>query len=213
MILYYTSSIRKRKCKTFSRVLLTEHRTKVQRAFIIVCLFRQSFFFFRPKRTMLFLRSSWICRSRRLTARICCSTSAPFPTHSPTKCRLSTSAPTLLTGSGQDNIQFLHDKHIFDTTYFNFVWFLCSNIPPTVQTVQQGEDVLLSNIQLSTVVLAGDAGSLQREAVAKELVGIVAQSPGEQQRSLWMVSWTCWPRTTGGYSRCLSNVQYRVLDM
>lgn len=45
----------------------------------------------------------------------------------------------------QDNIQFLHDKHIFDTTYFNFMWFICSNIPPSLP---ECKEVMLSNVKL-----------------------------------------------------------------
>lgn len=44
-----------------------------------------------------------------------------------------------------DNIQFLHDKHVFDTTYFNFMWLICSNIPPSVP---ESNEVVLSNVQL-----------------------------------------------------------------
>ena len=28
----------------------------------------------------------------------------------------------------KDNMQFLHDKHIFDTSYFNFMWHLCCGV-------------------------------------------------------------------------------------
>ena len=44
-----------------------------------------------------------------------------------------------------DNIQFLHDKHVFDTTYFNFMWLICSNIPPSLP---ECKDVMLSNVKL-----------------------------------------------------------------
>jgi len=44
-----------------------------------------------------------------------------------------------------DNIQFLHDKHIFDTTYFNFMWFICSNIPPSLP---ECKEVMLSNVKM-----------------------------------------------------------------
>ena len=44
-----------------------------------------------------------------------------------------------------DNIQFLHDKHVFDTTYFNFMWLICSNIPPSVP---ESNEVVLSNVKL-----------------------------------------------------------------
>ena len=44
-----------------------------------------------------------------------------------------------------DNIQFLHDKHVFDTTYFNFMWLICSNIPPSVP---ESKEVMLSNVKL-----------------------------------------------------------------
>lgn len=46
-----------------------------------------------------------------------------------------------------DNIQFRHDKHIFDTTYFNFMWLLCSSVPPTLP---DNKEVMLSNIKLGT---------------------------------------------------------------
>ncbi|KAJ7390778.1 Ubiquitin carboxyl-terminal hydrolase 34 [Desmophyllum pertusum] len=51
---------------------------------------------------------------------------------------------------GHDNIQFLHDKHVFDTTYFNFMWLICSNIPPSVP---ESREVVLSNVQLGTSFL------------------------------------------------------------
>lgn len=44
-----------------------------------------------------------------------------------------------------DNIQYLHDKHVFDTTYFNFMWLICSNIPPSLP---ECKDVMLSNVKL-----------------------------------------------------------------
>lgn len=44
-----------------------------------------------------------------------------------------------------DNIQFLHDKHVFDTTYFNFMWLICSNIPPSIL---ESKEVMLSNVKL-----------------------------------------------------------------
>ena len=44
-----------------------------------------------------------------------------------------------------DNIQFLHDKHVFDTTYFNFMWLICSNIPPSLP---ECKEVMLSNVKL-----------------------------------------------------------------
>ncbi|KAL9953976.1 hypothetical protein ACROYT_G041461 [Oculina patagonica] len=49
-----------------------------------------------------------------------------------------------------DNIQFLHDKHVFDTTYFNFMWLICSNIPPSVP---DSNEVVLSNVKLGTSFL------------------------------------------------------------
>lgn len=49
-----------------------------------------------------------------------------------------------------DNIQFLHDKHVFDTTYFNFMWFICSNIPPSLP---ESKEVMLSNVKLGTSFL------------------------------------------------------------
>lgn len=48
-----------------------------------------------------------------------------------------------------DNIQFLHDKHIFDTTYFNFMWFICSNIPPSLP---ECKEVMLSNVKLGKIM-------------------------------------------------------------
>ncbi|EDO36756.1 predicted protein, partial [Nematostella vectensis] len=59
-------------------------------------------------------------------------------------------SPDLADWIWRDNIQFLHDKHIFDTTYFNFMWFLCSSIPPTLESTQE---VFLSNMQLGTSFL------------------------------------------------------------
>lgn len=61
-----------------------------------------------------------------------------------------TLSPDLADWIWQDNIQFLHDKHIFDTTYFNFIWLLCSSLPPTLPDSQE---VILSNIKLSTSFL------------------------------------------------------------
>lgn len=51
-----------------------------------------------------------------------------------------------------DNIQFLHDKHIFDTTYFNFMWFICSNIPPSLP---ECKEVMLSNVKLGKCLCLG----------------------------------------------------------
>ena len=55
-----------------------------------------------------------------------------------------------------DNIQFLHDKHVFDTTYFNFMWLICSNIPPSVP---ESNEVVLSNVQLGNYAFCLVLGS------------------------------------------------------
>ena len=39
----------------------------------------------------------------------------------------------------EDNVQFLRDKLIFDTTYFNFMWQFCSSVP---KTIEDGSDHL-----------------------------------------------------------------------
>ncbi|XP_027055599.1 ubiquitin carboxyl-terminal hydrolase 34-like [Pocillopora damicornis] len=49
-----------------------------------------------------------------------------------------------------DNIQFLHDKHVFDTTYFNFMWLICSSIAPSVP---DSKELVLSNVKLGTSFL------------------------------------------------------------
>ncbi|CAH3140586.1 unnamed protein product [Pocillopora meandrina] len=49
-----------------------------------------------------------------------------------------------------DNIQFLHDKHVFDTTYFNFMWLICSSIAPSVP---DSKELMLSNVKLGTSFL------------------------------------------------------------
>lgn len=56
-----------------------------------------------------------------------------------------------------DNIQFLHDKHVFDTTYFNFMWLICSNIPPSVP---ESNEVVLSNVQLGNYAFCLVLGSI-----------------------------------------------------
>ena len=68
-----------------------------------------------------------------------------------------------------DNIQFLHDKHVFDTTYFNFMWLLCSNIPPSLP---ESKEVMLSNVKLGNYFFPSMPVSLTEKYI------ILMYSPG-----------------------------------
>lgn len=58
--------------------------------------------------------------------------------------------PELASWIWKDNIQFIRDKQIFDLTYFNFIWLLCSNIALTFTDSSQ---TALSNVKLATSFL------------------------------------------------------------
>lgn len=58
--------------------------------------------------------------------------------------------PDLSSWIWKDNIQFIRDKQIFDLTYFNFMWLLCSKIAPTFTESSQTS---LSNVKLATSFL------------------------------------------------------------
>lgn len=47
----------------------------------------------------------------------------------------------------EDNIQFIKDKYIFEHTYFNFMWQVCSFIP---QTIANSQNIQLPCAQLAT---------------------------------------------------------------
>ncbi|XP_035204418.1 ubiquitin carboxyl-terminal hydrolase puf-like, partial [Stegodyphus dumicola] len=47
----------------------------------------------------------------------------------------------------QDNMQFLQDKSLFEHTYFNFMWQICSHIP---QTLCAHNDITLLSAKLGT---------------------------------------------------------------
>ena len=58
--------------------------------------------------------------------------------------------PELLSWIWKDNIQFIRDKQIFDLTYFNFMWILCSKVAPRFTESSQTS---LSNVKLATSFL------------------------------------------------------------
>ncbi|CAB3983712.1 Ubiquitin carboxyl-terminal hydrolase 34 [Paramuricea clavata] len=58
--------------------------------------------------------------------------------------------PELLSWIWKDNIQFIRDKQIFDLTYFNTMWLLCSKVAPTFTESSQTS---LSNVKLATSFL------------------------------------------------------------
>ena len=58
--------------------------------------------------------------------------------------------PELASWIWKDNIQFIRDKQIFDLTYFNFIWLLCSKIALTFSDSSQTS---LSNVKLATSFL------------------------------------------------------------
>ena len=57
-----------------------------------------------------------------------------------------------------DNIQFLHDKHVFDTTYFNFMWLICSSIAPSVP---DSKELVLSNVKLGNYACDLEIGEMR----------------------------------------------------
>jgi hypothetical protein len=58
--------------------------------------------------------------------------------------------PELSSWIWKDNIQFIRDKQIFDLTYYNFMWILCSKVAPTFTESSQTS---LSNVKLATSFL------------------------------------------------------------
>ena len=71
-------------------------------------------------------------------------------THSKTESNIAKMDPELASWIWKDNIQFIRDQQIFDLTYYNFMWFLCSRVASTFTDSSQ---TTLSNVKLATSFL------------------------------------------------------------
>lgn len=96
-------------------------------------------------------------------------------------------SPELAEWIWEDNISFLKDKSLFDHTYFDFMWQICSNVTQTLPAPVSSKITLLSARLATSFVLETLIHSKEKPTIANWIELLTKQFNSSQQACEWLM--------------------------